>query len=161
MAISDIDLAYIAGLLDGEGSFCCLFLGRDRNRRTCHPVVCVSMTDEGVIRWLGDVLSVAVSTHKRRENYRRQFAVRVSGKRAVALCGRLKPFLRVKQKQAELMMTFPADGRLGPGNVIEGTALNAQRLRLYDEINNLNIQPRNASYARGIRGAKALEARNG
>jgi hypothetical protein len=159
LAISDIDLSYIAGIVDGEGSVHCCFLGKDR-RRTCHPIISVAMTDEGVIRWLGDVFAVCVSVTKRKENYRTQFTVRLSGKRAVLLANRLIPFLRVKAAQAVLMSSFPADGRIGPGNVIEGTALNEMRLRLYDQINSLNIQPRNAAYARGIRGAKALEARN-
>jgi hypothetical protein len=158
MSISDVDLAYIAGLLDGEGSFCCIFLGTNRCR-TCHPIVSVAMTDESVIRWFANLVGVAVSSHQRKENYRPQFIVRLSGKRAVLMAGRLHPFLKVKHEQARLMATFPADGRIGPGNIIEGSALNAERFRLYDAINSLNIQPRNASYARAIRGAKALAER--
>ena len=145
--IAAIDLAYIAGIIDGEGTICCLSHAKGK---TCYPAVSVSMSDFGVIQWLAEKWGVKTSALPPRAlHYRPQIFVRLSGARARLLCRLLLPYLKVKHRQAELVQSFPLEARLAPGVKIIGSELNARRFRLRDEINGLNHKPRNATYRRG------------
>jgi len=86
-----VDLGYLAGLVDGEGSI------RARRGR---PFVAVYNTDAGIIRWLiGNVGGHAAAHDKR--GRRPCWAWRVSGARDVfALCRALCPLLIAKKFDA-------------------------------------------------------------
>lgn len=101
--LTDVEAAYIAGLVDGEGSFTI-----SRNVRGVHiPAIDIIMTFRPVIEWFASRLGVTVrSRTPRSARYRMQYHVRVAGKRAVNLCVILLPFLRVKKDQANLMIRF-------------------------------------------------------
>lgn len=136
-------LAYIAGIVDGEGSIFVTAVGPHR-RRTVYPTVVIAMTHRPVIDWLAEQLAAGtVKCHnqtnmRRHPTYKPQHRVQVFGKRAKLLCSLLLPYLLVKRPQAELVTTFPTEARLAPGARIAGSPVNELRYQLRDQINALN-----------------------
>lgn len=144
--------AYLAGLIDGEGSIYCGAIGSSRHK-TCYPCVAIGMTDEAVIEWVASRWGCAVSYVLKRKNNPKwldQYFVRLSGKRAQLLCLTLLPYLRVKRRQAELVCGFPCEARIAPGKPI-AAEVNAKRFSLRDQINGLNHRPRNPATRRGAK----------
>lgn len=141
--LTPVDLAYLAGLIDGDGSIF-VMSGGPATRRSLYPVVCLVMTYEPVVRWFGETLAAgAVQIHgssraERPAHYKPQHRSMLTGKRARLLCEQLLPYLRVKHEQARLVTTFPVDARIAPGVKIEASAIDAERRRLRDLINGLN-----------------------
>lgn len=151
LSLTETERAYMAGLIDGEGSISCLWHAKGK---TCYPVLTVAMTDFGVIEWLGAKWHVAVSRMPRRgEGYLPQVFVRISGHRVKLLCSLLLPYLHVKRRHAELIDDFPLDERKAPG-VKLSAAIYQRRSELRAQVNALNFKPRNASYDRGRRNGK-------
>jgi len=134
--------AYIAGLVDGEGSIFVAAVGPMRDR-TVYPIVTIAMTHRGLIEWLTEKLQTGpIQLHNQTNirlhpHYKRQYRVQMVGKRAMLLCEVMLPFLKVKHEQARLVATFPIEYRLGPGVKISQD-LNEVRYRLRDQINALN-----------------------
>lgn len=135
--------AYLAGLIDGEGSIYVAAVGPAR-MKTVYPSVVIAMTHRGVIEWLCERLQSGTvklhnSTNLRRHPYMKpQYRFQLFGKRAQRLCLILLPYLRVKTEQARLVTEFPCDARIAPGVKIERTAINTVRFQLRDRINGLN-----------------------
>jgi hypothetical protein len=135
--------AYIAGLIDGEGSIYVAAVGPNRER-SVYPIVTVAMTHRGVIEWLaGRLAAGTVKLHnqtnlRRSPNAKPQYRTQVFGKRAKLLCEAILPYLRVKAEQARLVSEFPVDARIAPGVKIDRSEINEARYRLRDQINALN-----------------------
>lgn len=130
------DCAYIAGLVDGEGS---IYVMKHREK-TFYAAISICMTHEGVLQWLAEKVGLSVSKIPRtNEGWRDQYGFRIHGKRAMRLCERMLPYLKVKRRQAELIVTFPAEARRAPGRLLSDET-NAIRLRLRQEINGLNTR---------------------
>lgn len=137
------ECAYIAGLVDGEGSIYVAAVGPERHR-SVYPIVTVAMTHRGVVDWLAERLQAGTvklhnQTNLRRHPYMKpQYRFQVFGKRAQLLCAALIPYLKVKAEQARLVTTFPVDARIAPGVKIANSEINEVRYRLRDQINALN-----------------------
>jgi len=100
--LTAIDLAYLAGLIDGEG---CLGIGK--SVRGIHiPTIQIIMCDKEIIEWLCNVFGTALKTRIEKPPHRAQYHWRIQGHRAVNLACLLLPFLRVKAKQAEVFVSF-------------------------------------------------------
>jgi hypothetical protein len=153
--LSLVDRAYLAGLVDGEGSIYCGAFG-PRRKLTCYPAFAIGMTDRAIIEWVAERLGVAVSyvcKRKKNPNWKDQYFVRLTGRRAQLLCSVLLPFLKVKRRQAELVLLFPCEARFAPGLKIEGSEINITRFGLRDQINALNHRPRNQAARRASEAA--------
>jgi len=141
--LSPEERAYLAGLVDGEGSIFVAAVG-PRRHRSVYPIVTVAMTHRGVIEWMaarldaGTVKNHNHTSRRRHPHLKEQVRTQLFGKRAKLLCEVLLPYLRVKDEQARLVATFPVDARVAPGVKIEHSAINEVRYRLRDEINALN-----------------------
>ena len=141
--IGDVDVAYIAGLVDGDGCIYVTAIGPERER-SVYPSVVVAMTHRGVLEWLQQRLGAGTikrhNTTNRRRNphWKEQFRVQLHGKRAQLLCKRILKHLIVKKEQARLVCEFPVDARVAPGVKIDRTVINETRYRLRDQINALN-----------------------
>ena len=135
--------AYIAGIIDADGSIYAAAVGPNR-RRTVYPIVTVAMTHREFINWLAERLAAGTVKLHNHTNIRRnlhlkqQYRVQLFGKRAKMLCEAVLPYLIVKRKQARLVTIFPVEARLAPGVKIEGSAINKTRYKLRDAINALN-----------------------
>ena len=101
--ICDLDLAYLAGLVDGEGS-----IGITYTAIGLHlPTLCIIMSHAPVIEWAAQIIGTKVRTrYPKNDRHRTQYVVRIAGKRATVLAGRLIPFLRVKGEQAHLLVRY-------------------------------------------------------
>lgn len=134
--ISDCEIAYIAGLIDGEGS---IYVMKHREK-TFYPAVSICMTHAGVLAWLAGKLGLSVSSVPRTPiKWRNQFSVRIHGVRAVYLCRRMLPYLKVKREQAELLQQFPCNERKAPGIKL-AASVNLTRRMLMAKVNGLNAR---------------------
>lgn len=106
----DTDIAYTAGLLDGEGSIS-LAIHHGKVSKNGLPnrapllLIQLTSTDQEVITWLYEtwgVGSVIVGYRPKRPNHRTAYAWRVSGGNAAKILEAILPFLRIKRRQAEL-----------------------------------------------------------
>ncbi len=111
--LRDVDWAWLAGFIDGEG-----YIGIVRHRKRAdsqqsdtwqyHPWVIVTNTDISIL----DYLESVVSSQKRAPlgrtaGHKLGYQVKVSKfKEVTRLLTGVYPFLRMKKKQAELLMKF-------------------------------------------------------
>lgn len=162
LLLSELEKAYIAGLVDGEGS---IHMTKRDIRRTAYPYVCITMTHKGVIEWLAEkfgntAMYIAPSQERGFKNPTRPaYSCRLGGKRAKLLCKVLTPYLKVKSKHAKVLARYPGDARFGPGIKIEETGIDVVRERLKVELTALN----NNRYQRRLekKGANANQDRVG
>lgn len=98
---------YIAGLLEGEGSFS-LHYQKKRGKMSFQPKIKIGMSDEETIRWLADLLGVNYKP-KVQKGYGRKlmYYTQVSTtKELKIILPELLPWLHGKRRQAELLLQF-------------------------------------------------------
>jgi hypothetical protein len=92
--ISELDLHWLAGLLEGEGSF---MVGPPSAPRS--PVIQFWMTDRDVVERAGAMLDSAVAAvPPRRAHWKTAYAVRLRGPRAVVWMRRLRPLMGTRRR---------------------------------------------------------------
>lgn len=102
--LTDTELAYLAGLIDGEGSF-----GVAAVRTACRyvPVMSLSMTCERTMQWFGEKVGVGLNQVSRKKpSWRDQFKLRLCGQRLILFCSLALPFFVTKKEQAEEILRF-------------------------------------------------------
>ena len=119
--ISSEDIAYIAGLFDGEGS---IYYARRIEKKKKHKgkgyresmsqriSMEVTMTDESVIRWLHEVLKVGTVVKKPRKGLRKdgtkylmQYKWRCTFRDAYYVCCLLFPYAHTKLEKIQKIIT--------------------------------------------------------
>jgi len=131
--IPDTDKAYIAGLFDGEGSI--YFAKRPEKKkkhngkgyRTSQSMrinMEITMTDESVIRWVHEVLSVGTVTKKPRKGLRKdgtkylmQYRWRCTFRDAYYVCCLIWPWSHTKLEKIQQVISHYASQALA-NNVI-------------------------------------------
>jgi hypothetical protein len=111
--------AYIAGLVDGEGTITLTRIHRQENRRL---VVSISNTERAILDFVRDALGVGRITTKRvyNERHRRGYTFQVSSRQALDLLEQVTPFLksykaaRAALALAEYVASTPRNGKYGP-----------------------------------------------
>ena len=102
---SDVNLAYIAGLFDGEGSITYKQytenkFNRARNKRYKTKVwriaLEISMTDKSVLIWLHETLGCGTLRPKPRKEHKMQYRWRCVFRDAYYVCKVIWPFAHVK-----------------------------------------------------------------
>lgn len=103
------EAAYIAGVIDGEGS---LLLG---GAHKDYPIVKIVMSDQPTIAWIAGRIGEAASEwHPSVENRRLCWRVQANGRAAVALLRIVRPYLITKAARAdELLLWRPTRKRNG------------------------------------------------
>lgn len=111
MEMTDIAIdAYIAGLIDGEGSFgVWIYVSRQSKRpegsHYLRRYVTVSNTHEPTIRWLhGECGGHVVRIKRHDPRHKPGWQLYVHDKQAVVLALRVLPYLRIKRRQAEIIV---------------------------------------------------------
>lgn len=103
----DTDLAYLAGLLDGEGT---ITLAASSNPKAFRaPLVSISSTDQALVE---AALAIAgsgwVQTKKRaaQAHWKQGYEYRVKNAAAIELLARLRPFMRcpAKMRRADMLL---------------------------------------------------------
>jgi len=115
--VSENNIAYIAGLFDGEGS---IYFARRKEKKKKHKgdgyrysmsqriSMEITMTDEHVIRWVHEVLAVGTVVRKPRKGLRKdgtkylmQYKWRCTFRDAYYVCRLLWPYVQVKLHKVE------------------------------------------------------------
>ena len=112
-SLSDVDAAYIAGLLDGEGNISLLrnhSKNPNRKNRTPSYVLRLSInnTFPGIVEWVqmkvghGRVYLENRSASSRKQSYRWS----ITGRRCLGFLREVYPYLKIKKLQAEVAFTY-------------------------------------------------------
>lgn len=147
--ILDTDIAYIAGLIDGEGSIMLYYRGgierltdRSEVRYTKHntftPIVEITNTNVEVLNWIKSILSAGgIYTHIYKTGNRKDISVyRVSSTKDIEwLLMSILPYLRIKKKQAELLLIFCKEHPSGKGKAKPPTEV---EIDIYYNLKELN-----------------------
>jgi hypothetical protein len=107
--IESADLHWLAGLLEGEGTF---LAGPPSAPRS--PAVQVAMVDRDVVERAGALLCAAVTVvPSRREGWKTAYCVRVRGARAVLWMKRLRPLMGTRRRDQidRAMASYAPDPR--------------------------------------------------
>ena len=108
LCLSPTDTAYLAGIVDGEGTITISKLSRLRG--AFYPVVSISNTKQILIDWCSARIPGGVYV-KGRENVRWRTAHQIvwNGWKALEIVKLLEPFLVIKQNQARLIIDLATD----------------------------------------------------
>lgn len=106
--LTDLELAYMAGFVDGEG---CVSVAT-RLKIYMTPTVQVSNTNQAVLQWFLAAFGGEIDVRRDHRPTRKQCNTwRVAGDKARRVLRALLPFLRVKKRQAELALSYSPKGR--------------------------------------------------
>jgi len=144
--INKEDLAYLAGLIDGEGYIGLIkrFEKRRKGEPTCYylPNVSVGMCDREAVDFLNNMFEGTFCITKKASPYRDVYQwTALSVKRVQPLLDAIIPYLKVKKKQAELLLEYielrkPFINRGGVGR--GHTTFSGLEEALYIQIKQLN-----------------------
>jgi len=103
------DIAYIAGLFDGEGSVMCKqYMRKKKGEKKAYKtwnIRCeIAMTEKEVIEWLHETLGFGWSkekTGKRPKHYKRQWRWQCSHRDALTFAKLVWPYTQIKLHQIE------------------------------------------------------------
>lgn len=114
--LSEVEAAYIAGIIDGEGTITLTRTHRGENRR---PVVSISSTELPLLTYIRSVIGAGRITGKVRSqaHHSPSYTYYITSRQALTLLARVRPFLRTyKFKRACLLVeeyqsVTPRNGR--------------------------------------------------
>jgi len=140
-SLSVIDRAYIAGIVDGEGS---IHMTKKFKTGTWYAFVVIGMTNKNVINWLSQKFGnkTIEVIYRPKGSFKVTpsiiYYVRLQGRRACLLCELIYPYLIVKKQHAEILMQYPCDARIAPGKRVNGSPINEIRTVLKNKLTELN-----------------------
>ena len=132
--VSESDIAYIAGLFDGEGSI--NFTRRPEKKKkhkgegyrisnSMRISMEITMTDEPVIRWVHEILKVGTVNKKPRSGFRKngtrylmQYRWRCTFRDAHYVCRLLWPYVQVKLHKVEKIIDHYSPEPVFDGKVV-------------------------------------------
>lgn len=152
--LSDLEAAWLAGFLDGEGSFQIKYQRASRDRHQTSTVASVSCSQAEprleALYWLKEKCGGSISSHsteKRNPRHNRSLRWLASGAQAVAVCQAVLPHLRLKRRHAELILIHQATKLpsnigcrkgMSPKSIRITPAISAMRAEHVAEISKLN-----------------------
>ena len=128
------DIAYLAGLFDGEGSLQCK-KGWERKKKhkgkgyrmsnSMRISMEIAMTDESVIRWVHETLQVGSvikrnvkGLNKAGKKYKTQWRWRCTFREAYYVCRLIWPYVQVKLHKVEQVIDHYTPDHVFDGNVV-------------------------------------------
>tara|TARA_R100001594_G_scaffold2462_2_gene9653 strand:+ start:3980 stop:4399 length:420 start_codon:yes stop_codon:yes gene_type:complete len=127
--IRESDIAYIAGLFDGEGSI--EFTKRKEKKKNgiydCRRISMeIAMTDKSVLVWVHEVLGVGTLTKKPRKGLRKngtkylmQYRWRCTFRDAYYVCRLLWPHAHTKLPKIQQVIEHYSNEKIMEGNVVD------------------------------------------
>lgn len=101
------DVAYAAGLFDGEGCVSIGVSGRNKQRPAYRVQVVVAMTDHNVLRWLQERWGGTIYKQKRHaEHHRPGWQWHLSEGEAIAFLEKLRLYLKIKGPATDNALPF-------------------------------------------------------
>ena len=127
--VSETDISYIAGLLDGEG---CItykqYMRKRTHQKKAYPTWSIrmemAMTDESVLRWVHEVLQVGTVGEKRyktsyTKGWKKQWRWRCQFRDAYFVARLFWPYAHVKMEGLQKIIDHYGDHKLMNGNVVD------------------------------------------
>ena len=104
----ELEYSYLAGLVDGEGYLGITTKGIRVNGRNKYQVIIrIQMCDKEIIEYLSSFLNVKIANHYRDHPiWKDAYSVTLYDNRATEFIKKIYPYLRVKKKQAEIIIEF-------------------------------------------------------
>jgi hypothetical protein len=99
---AEVEKAYVAGLVDGEASFCITKHVSPRKGRWLQPCLDISNNDENCLEYLREMYGGTINTINNRAHHLRFTHPRFIKK----ILEDLLPYLIVKKEQAKVMLSF-------------------------------------------------------
>ena len=134
------DIAYLAGLFDGEGSLQCKkgWEKKKKHKGEGHRMsnsmrisMEIAMTDEAVIRWVHETLQVGSvikrnvkGLNKAGKKYKTQWRWRCTFREAYYVCRLIWPYVQVKLHKVEQLIDH-----YSPDHVFDGKVVSLQQYR--------------------------------
>lgn len=140
--LSDSDIAYIAGFVDGDG---CIAYNKTKHKNKSrfpnptYSIQCiVTNKHRSILEWFKELFSGTIRDIDRIHCGKREiFSIWLtSGDTCRRLLGTILPYLKVKRKQAELVLAFKPKRKVGRKRLTKDELEN--RERLYQQIRKLN-----------------------
>jgi len=103
--VTDTTLAYLAGILDGEGCFN-IYRGGKRPRIDYTGRLYVVSTDRVLIDWLQEHFGGFTYTREVRIEWKTKYEWILERSKSVEVCRAILPYLVIKKPQAELLILF-------------------------------------------------------
>lgn len=129
--MEEVDLAYAAGLMDGEGTVTLMRVRKSAKYKA--PVVSMTSTDRPLLIWLKDQFGGHVRTQKRYADHHKQAWVwhaRYSA--ALNFLSQVRPWLRVPEKCRRADLLLQEYPRLTPRNGKYTSEMRTQKLAFED-----------------------------
>ena len=110
--LTERDLAYLAGLVDGEGS---IFISRAGQYQSLQLTLTISNTSKAMIDWLVDVCMFRrTSIYRSNKSTRDVYRAGLTQSEARDMLEKLEPYLVAKREQAQVVLKyFIMKGRIG------------------------------------------------
>ena len=135
LRLSEPEKAYIAGIVDGEGT---ISIRTSEHRRQLY--VHIGNTDKRLIDWLLKILGCGATTsYQHREDWKPCHSFRIICQQAGEFLEEIYPYLILKKRHAEIGINFVRGQRGLRGKRITQDRLNNE-LILQKEIKKLNIR---------------------
>jgi len=130
----DVDLAWLAGIVDGEG---CLTISLNKKKKKTYfsVLVIVGMTHFPTIKKVAGMFGSGISMIIKNGN-KTFFSTQVSGHRVGIVLPFIRPYLVTKAEQADVLIEFSTTFVSRGVTVSDGVL--SQRLQLKERINDLN-----------------------
>lgn len=121
--------SYFAGLIDGEGT-----IGITKNNGRLIPFFCIKMTNAAIINMIADRYCHRVNTYvSKNPKHKKSFSVNFGSWSTIkAMLNEVRPYLIVKQKQADLLISISE--RIERGEKLS----NEEKGRFYETARALN-----------------------
>ena len=146
-----IDLAYLAGLIDGEGSVIVNpYCPREGQRFKQYNLrVLVVNTNKEILEWIKSIFGGGVYSHGKPESIKHKqcYTWNIDAKKAEILLREVFPYLKIKKPQAKVALEFRKTFNLSKyiryengihvGNKVPDNLLN-KRSQLREELKSLN-----------------------
>jgi len=120
--MNDTDIAYIAGLFDGEG---CVsykqYMQKRKGKKKAYPFwqirLEIAMTEKSILVWLCEVLGVGTVTEKRYKikytlGWKKQWRWRCSHRDAFKVCCLIFPYAHIKLDKIQKIIQHYSDKKL-------------------------------------------------
>lgn len=131
--ILQTDLAYLAGLVDGEGTVSCSTTINKKGLQVLHKQLSIFNTNLVLISWITSRFGGVVHSRQRSTKWKEEHQVKWSATEASVILELVLPYLVIKKEQAEI---FIALHKTKSNSV--STETHEYRQRLCDRIQELN-----------------------
>jgi len=152
---SELDKAYLAGFIDGEGTVTAVFrLTASSRREAVHCRLSIPNTSLEILEWIqerfGGVMHYKNSLPKK-ANFKKVYSLYWGGEKCYPVLRDVLPYLKIKHRQAEILLelsalVIPREGGLRRKGVTPW--LHVKRGELVIELKSLNL--RGVPVAEGI-----------